>query len=278
MAVTSATRAMAGLRAGAIVEAAGVAALAGTIAGVLVGGFGSRLAMRVAGSMTNPVLVGLSQTENGFTVGNITGVGTIFLILFAVPTGLAAGAAYGAARPWLVPFGRGAGLAFGLVLLGAVGPLVLEPFNLDFQRFGSPKLNVALFALLFPLFGIALGIAHPRVERAVRDARGASLWPVLAVVAAFGLALTVFFGAVSMAGTALSGGDVSAAGGGLLYFLVAPVVLRLALAPRPIEQAGALDDVRNLGRPLQVLSYAVLLAPAVLGAPAAVDAILFLSR
>ena len=280
MTATGTAREAAGLGVPAVVEAAGIAALAGALAGLLVG-IGARVAMRVVGSMTDASLVGIAQTNNGFTVGNVTAIGTFGLILFGgFAPGFVGGAAYAAARPWLAPLGRWGGLAFGLVLLGALGPLVLEPFNIDFRKFGVPLVNVAMFTLLFPLFGVALGIALPRVERSVRGARGASLWPVLAIVAVPALVLIFVLGLVSVFGTSLDGGDIGQAGAAFLYLLAAPVVLRivLSLGLRPMEQARTFDDVRALGRPVQVVTYAVLLAPALLIAPATLDAIRFLAR
>ena len=68
-------------------------------------------------------------------------------------------------RPWLVGLGRWKGLGFGLMLLAAFGSGVIEPDNVDFRLFGPPALNVALFAVLFPLFGLAVSPLADRMDR-----------------------------------------------------------------------------------------------------------------
>src|SRR5688572_9773063 len=96
----------------------GIAGLAGALAGVLVGGLGSRVAMRISGAMTDSALVGLARTDNGNILGDITFGGTLALVIFVgfIP-GVLAGLFYAATQPWLRPLGRWAGLAFGMALL-----------------------------------------------------------------------------------------------------------------------------------------------------------------
>src|SRR5439155_1012187 len=61
-----------------------------------------------------------------------------------------------AIRPWLLPFGRWSGIVFGIYVLALAGPIVLDPFNIDFIRFGPTELTVAMFCALFIAVGIAL--------------------------------------------------------------------------------------------------------------------------
>lgn len=261
------------LRRGA--EAAGVAALAGTIAGILVGGLGSRVAMRISGAMSDPALIGVARTANDNIVGSVTLEGTLALTIFVglIP-GLIGGALYAAARPWLAPLGRWAGLAFGLVLLAALGPVALEPSNFDFQRFGSPALNVAMFALLFPLFGVTIAIAHPRIAWAVHEARGRSPWTIAAWIALVPLILTFALGlgrTVSFLTGTNTEGDPRVF---LLHYFFA-----VALGARLASGRGRVfDDARSLPGVPRVATYALLLAPAILGAPSTAQAIAILAR
>ncbi len=144
----------------------GAASLAGAIAGVLVGGLLGRVAMRVAGATTRPELAG-SLTSNGNRVGEITFQGTLALILFVgVFSGIVGGVAFAVAEPWLRSR-RWKGLIFGAALLVAVGFTVLDPTNIDFERFGITLLNVALFAALFIAFGVITAWLFERISTAI---------------------------------------------------------------------------------------------------------------
>jgi hypothetical protein len=135
------------------------------IVGALVGGVGGRLAMRISAIAAGPALQGVT-TDAGFPVGQITGHGTIGLIVFAgVLTGVSGGLFYAVVRPWLAGLGRWQGVAFGVLLFGVLGSLVLDPLNGDFGRFGPVALNVALFAPLFVIFGTFVAPVATRLER-----------------------------------------------------------------------------------------------------------------
>jgi hypothetical protein len=267
------------LRALAALEAMGTAALAGLIAGVLVGGVGSRIAMRIAGAMSDPALVGIARTNNDNIVGDITFGGTFALIVFGgLLPGLAGGAIYLLARPWLAPFGRWGGVAFGLALLASFGASVIEPFNIDFRKFGAPALNVAMFALLFPLFGAIVAVASTRIERAIDDGPTVSGWYVAVVVAALLL--------LALCLLVLAAGLVNVVSGrvewpvqdprGLLLFLT---FLAVTLLPRIVfGRDRPLADARELPAAPRVATYALLVAPALLGLPAVVSSIAFLTR
>ena len=144
----------------------GAASLAGIIAGVLVGGLLGRVAMRVSGATTRPELVG-SFTSNGNQVGEITFAGTLALILFVgVIAGLGGGVLFASAEPWLRSRRR-KGLIFGAALLVAVGFTVLDPTNIDFERFGITPLNVLMFAALFIAFGVIVARLFERIRTAI---------------------------------------------------------------------------------------------------------------
>jgi hypothetical protein len=102
--------------------------LAGLNAGLIAGGIGSRLAMRVL-ALTSPDAQG-SITEADEVVGRITLEGTPFILVAGAALGMGGGLAYVAMRRWLPS--RGAGLAFGLLMLAVSGRLLANPDNIDF--------------------------------------------------------------------------------------------------------------------------------------------------
>jgi hypothetical protein len=106
----------------------GASIVAGVMAGVLAAGAGGRLVMRLLAA-TSPDAHG-SLTEAGEKIGEITIGGTLAFILFAgVPAGLLAGALYALVGP-LLPRGRVAGLALGVLLL-VLAATRIEPLRAD---------------------------------------------------------------------------------------------------------------------------------------------------
>jgi len=178
-----------------LVREVGAGTLSGVVVGIIVGGLGSRLVMRIAAIVGGSAVQGIT-TSNGNRVGEITVAGTIFLIFFGgVFAGMIGGLLYASLRPWLAPFGRWRGLIFGLGLLGLAGSLILDTANSDFIILRPPVLNVAMFAALFPIFGIAL---VPVFDRTLRALAGTSLIAgSLALFGALVAALFVGLGVVS---------------------------------------------------------------------------------
>jgi hypothetical protein len=141
-------------------------AMAGMVAGVIVGGIGSRLAMRILAITSAPQATGI-LTENGNRVGEITLGGTLALLLVGgLLLGPIGGVAYLGVRRWLPGPAWVKGLSFGFLLLAVFGLGILNPGNADFTRLGPKSLSVTLFALLFPLFGLTLA---PLAERLIRS-------------------------------------------------------------------------------------------------------------
>jgi hypothetical protein len=133
----------------------GTASLSGIVAGIVVGGLLARVVMRISGFMAGPALVGV-HTSNGNRVGDITFAGTLALVLLTgIASGLLGGIVYAVVEPWLRRVRPRHGLAYGVALFLAYGFFVLDPFNFDFRRFGVAALNVAMFAALFVIFGVA---------------------------------------------------------------------------------------------------------------------------
>jgi hypothetical protein len=121
--------------------------------------------MRISGALTGPECAHL-VTENGNDCGVITGGGTAFLIVFGgMFFGVGGGVVYVSLRPWLASLGRRRGLVFGLVLFAIAGISIIDAGNEDFHRFGTPVVNVLVFFLLFPLYGLVVATFHDRVDR-----------------------------------------------------------------------------------------------------------------
>ena len=143
--------------------------LAGMVAGIVVGGLGSRLVMRLAAIAAGSAVQGMT-TANGNRVGEITVGGTIALIVLSgLFTGILGGLLYAALRPWLAPFGAWRGLIFGVGLLVLAGSQILDSANSDFIILQPALLNVAMFAALFVIFGIALPPAFDQTLRKLAD-------------------------------------------------------------------------------------------------------------
>ena len=173
----------------------------GLVTGVVVGGLGSRLAMRAL-AMTSPAARGF-ETNFGATVGDVTPSGTLALLIIGGVVGMFGGLLFLAIRgllprsPWL------GGLVFGLVLLALSGRLLVDPNNLDFVILSPLPLAVALFGALPVVFGLCyVQLAH-RVEPVIKRTRRIGLLTVLVVVGLAPMALLGEFGVLVLGSAAL---------------------------------------------------------------------------
>ena len=173
-------------------RALGGCVAAGLVVGLLAAGLGSRAVMRLL-AVADEDASG-TITENGNVVGEITGGGTLGLVLFVgIPFGLAAGLVVFAVRHWLPERAAWRGLALAAVLLGLFGGTVIDPDNIDFRLLEPTGLAIALFGLLFPAAGYGLAWLAERWGPGVpaflyrRDATVIGAAVIVAVVA-FGLA------------------------------------------------------------------------------------------
>jgi hypothetical protein len=164
-------------------ETAILVAAAG-IAGVLVGGLGSRLVMRLS-ALAAPEVQG-TLTENGNVVGEITLEGTIALMIFAgLSSAVFGSGAFVIAKPWLPRRTVPRGLVFGAFLLALAGAAVIDPANADFVILGDRLLNVTMFSSLFVAFGLVASAAFAVLDRGVPPAASLSprMWALTAVLA-----------------------------------------------------------------------------------------------
>ena len=149
-----------------------IGVLASIAAGIVVGGIGARLIMRIL-AMVNEEKAGV-MTGNGNISGEITAGGTLGIIIFVgLASGVIGGLVYVVIRRWLPSGSLLKGVVFGLVLLcfSSITPpglaTLFDPDNVDFELFGPRQLSVGLFLLLFPLYGVVASLFIERYDRYV---------------------------------------------------------------------------------------------------------------
>lgn len=126
--------------------------LPGLIAGLIVGGVGSRVAMRIM-ALTSGTAQG-AETEFGATVGEITLGGTLFLLIGSSLVGMLGGIFYMTIRRLLPGNVLVKGLVFGTLVLALAGRFLVAPDNPDFVILSPAGLAVAMFAALPVLYGL----------------------------------------------------------------------------------------------------------------------------
>jgi hypothetical protein len=184
----------------AILASTGICSLAGTLAGVVWGGIGGRLAMRLL-FLTSDERVRGVVTDSGFEIGSIS-LGTVFLVVFSAIGGAFLGAVGGPLRmvtagpTWLVALGAGiANAAF-------FGALLVAPDGVDFNVLDPLWLAVALFVLLPGSWAATVVVLADRMARPgvvfadlpahIGDRRfGLVGWVVIAVLTTVGVTLLI---------------------------------------------------------------------------------------
>lgn len=166
--------------------------IASLISGVLVGGVGGRMIMKISAVAAGPDMVG-RITENGNRVGEFTVVGTIILIAFVGGfAGVAGSVIVVGSDPWLKWMGPLQGLGFGLVALAASGDG--SPFDsADFFILDPAALNVAMFVGLHLGFGLAVSGIYWLLDRRLPPAadREQVGYLIVTVVGGIGLLLVI---------------------------------------------------------------------------------------
>jgi len=178
-----------------------VIGIAGAIVGVLVGGLGSRIFMRIAGAVAPDAMQG-ATTEAGARIGEITFGGTIALVVFVgIPTGIIGAALAVIFFPWLTWAGRWRGVAFGVVLfaLASATSDVMNPDNVDFLLIRNGWLMVLTILALFVAFGAALDAAVRALDRHLpSDEAGARFRALYAVTALVGFLLVASLAPIAL--------------------------------------------------------------------------------
>lgn len=135
----------------------------GALLGLLVGGIGGRLAMRLLFLTSGDEVRGVTS-DDGFAIGQFT-VDTLNLLLTGVGFGVIGAFVYLAVRPFMVgPLWLRAatcGVAAGAVL----GTAFIAPQGVDFTVLSPPELAAALFIAIPALFAVLATFA---IEWALR--------------------------------------------------------------------------------------------------------------
>src|SRR4051794_27383687 len=133
---------------------------AAAIAGVLVGGVGGRLAMRLLAA-TNEEDSG-AITDEGFVVGDITFGGTLQLLAASTQLAMVGAAAIVVIRPLLLgpAWFRVLSVATGSGVI--VGAMVVRPGGVDFEALDPPLLAISLFVALPFVLGLVFSLLADR--------------------------------------------------------------------------------------------------------------------
>jgi hypothetical protein len=160
----------------------GSATAAGFIAGALVGGIGGRAVMRISAIAADSDGV---LTENGNIVGEITFAGTLTFIIFGGGlAGLAGGLLLYAVLPWLPSNLALRSLLFAVLLPLIAATTVINSANVDFFLLSPAELNVAMFGVLFVLFGAVVVPIEDGILRLLPPSASGSSEPISVVTGA----------------------------------------------------------------------------------------------
>jgi hypothetical protein len=177
-------------RSGGVLRDIARGGFAGLIVGILVGGIGGRLAMRLA-AIAVPESTG-AFTENGNRIGTITLGGSVGLIVFAgLAVGLVGAVLWVTVQPWIP--GRTAVRALlampVAVALGSFG--LIQGENVDFEVLDRQPVIIGILVGLVMLAGAALVLVDAWLDRHLPQADAPTLFPagVYAVVTLIGMVL-----------------------------------------------------------------------------------------
>ena len=138
-------------------------AAAGAAAGLVWGGFGGRIAMRVVFLTSNERVRGV-MSDDGFEIGTISGA-SMFLLIFAAILGGMAGFGVGIIR--MVTAGPTWAVAIGTSLAAAsfAGAGIVHTDGVDFRLLDPLWLTVGLFVLIPGLWGATVVVVTERLLR-----------------------------------------------------------------------------------------------------------------
>jgi hypothetical protein len=160
----------------------------GAAVGLLVGGIGGRIVMRLIAD-ANPSSFG-KETSSEATIGAFTIGGTLnFLIQIGLVVGGLVGLAYLGIRRFL-PVGLLRAPAYGMVLVVVATGLIIE-FNIHDFAILPKALSVALFGLLLFVYGLLTAWLIDRFAHPVTQLRGRRGALVFAAVLVAGFALDI---------------------------------------------------------------------------------------
>ncbi len=135
-----------------LIRSTAISGITGALAGVLVGGVGGRIAMRISALVAGDSARG-AITDNGDRVGEFTIEGTVELLANGLIFGVVGGVVWIVSEPWLGRYGHRVGLSFGILLFALAGTEAIVADNRDFAILDPAWFNVLLFGLLFFAYG-----------------------------------------------------------------------------------------------------------------------------
>src|SRR4051812_30979607 len=140
-----------------------IAGAAGAVAGLVWGGIGGRIAMRVVVLTSDDHVRGVTS-DDGFEIGTISSA-TMFLLVFAAILGGIAGFGVGIIR--MVTSGPVWAVAIGVALAAAAfaGAGIVHTDGVDFRLLDPLWLTVGLFVLIPGLWGATVVVATERLLR-----------------------------------------------------------------------------------------------------------------
>jgi hypothetical protein len=146
-----------------------VAGAVGAAAGLVWGGFGGRIAMRVVFLSSDERVRGL-ESDDGFEIGTFSNA-TMFLLIVTTIVGGFAGCGVGLIR--MVTSGPIWAVAIGTSLATAafVGAIIVNPDGVDFRILEPLWLTVGLFVLIPGLWGATVVVVTEGVLRS-DDSKG----------------------------------------------------------------------------------------------------------
>lgn len=221
---------------------------AGVVVGLIVGGIGGRIVMRLA-ALAVPGSTG-AVTENGNRIGEITLGGTLGLAVLGLFVGLAAATIWVAVSPWIPGLRlRRAVLAMPIaVALGAPG--LIDGDNPDFSVLGHDPVVVAMLVVLVALFGFLFAVVDQWLDRRLPIAAGRAktLYSIAASLGiGFGiLVITAFLSAPELV-TVLTGVALIGVAGATLRLWVVQVADEAPSSRLIVAGRGALVIAVVLG-------------------------------
>jgi hypothetical protein len=263
----------------AVIRVVGICVLAGMLAGAVAGGIGGRIAMRASGYLyerEHPGQVAITESSGQF-VGEITLDGTLDLMIeMALFYGISGGLLYLLILPWLPRSRRWRAAAFAGLLVVVAGASIISSDNRDFERLGSPVLNVIMFAALIAGFGLLFvplagwieRVSAPPASAGMRRIAPAGWWlatmgaGVAGLLALLGIVLAILVGALAEIAAGITGADPLAFGLGLVIVVATAGVLaaRAHVALRAHGIIAPLPRASVRWIPLAALALLVLLA------------------
>lgn len=137
--------------------------ISGAIVGIVVGGLGARVVMRVV-AILHPDAVG-ALTENGNRIGDITIGGTLFLVLFGLISCALAGALWVIVSPWIPGHTGVRALLTAGIAIATGTPLLIIGRNPDFVILDHDPRVVSLLVALVGLIGLSIALLDSWLDR-----------------------------------------------------------------------------------------------------------------